>query len=179
MPKKIVFLDRDGTINVDYGFVYQIKDWTFTNGAPEALKALKAAGYTLAVVTNQSGAGAGMYTENDVTVIHQHMQKLLAEKQAAVDIIAYCPHAREAGCDCRKPKTGMAKQIEERLGEIDYVNSWMIGDKIADLMFGKTLGTHTAIIRSRYWHQEELPQRPDIIADSLKEAAEKIIEIGN
>lgn len=173
---KVVFLDRDGTINVDSGFVHKVEDWKFTDRAAEGLKKLKAAGFRLAIITNQSGIGHEMYTLADMEEVHRHMESELAKSGVKLDAIAFCPHRRDGGCACRKPATGMAKQIEEKLGPIDYEGSWTIGDKEADLKFGKALGTRTALIRSRYWEEAALSEAPDFLASSLYEAAEKIIK---
>jgi D-glycero-D-manno-heptose 1,7-bisphosphate phosphatase len=169
---KVIFLDRDGTINVDHGFVYKIEDWEFTDRAPEALQLLQAAGYQLAIVTNQSGIARGLYTEEDMRHVHEHMREQLAKEGVTIAAIALCPHNRDSTCDCRKPKAGMAKQIEETIGTIDYQNSWTIGDKEADMGFGKNAGTKTALIKSKYWNEGELSEQPDLIVDSLYEFAQ-------
>lgn len=173
---KVVFLDRDGTINVDHGYVHKIEDWEFTPKAPEALKMLQDAGFALAIITNQSGIAQGLYTEADMKKLHQYMEVELAKAGVKLSVITYCPHSRDKNqCDCRKPLIGMAKQIEEKIGPIDYAASWTIGDKEADLMFGKTAGTKTALLRSRYWKEGELAEQPDIVADSLYEVAQGIV----
>ncbi len=176
MAKKVIFLDRDGTLNVDHGYVNEASHWQWIDGAIDACKKLQDAGFTLAVVTNQSGIAQGMYTLEDMHKLHEMMEHELADHGVQLAMIAYCPHARnQTDCDCRKPGIGMAKQIEAVIGEIDYVNSWIVGDKDADVMFGKNAGTYTAIIRSQYWTEESLSAKPDLIVNSLKEAAELII----
>lgn len=168
---KVVFLDRDGTINIDTEHWWKKEEWQFTDRAPEALKLLKEAGFALAVVTNQGAIELGLYTAAEVEALHQYMQELLTKEGVQIGAIAYCPHVTATNCDCRKPKTGMAKQIEGQVGPIDYAQSWMIGDKPADMMFGKNIGVQTALIRSGYWHDDDLPARPDIIVKSLYEAS--------
>lgn len=170
----MAFLDRDGTINVDDGYIHKVEDWQWCEGAIEGLKKLSEAGFTLAIITNQSGVGHDMYTEEDVDNVHEHMTSELEKHGVEFAAIAYCSHDREAGCDCRKPKTGMLKDIEPKVGEIDFENSWTIGDKFADVGFGKNLGTHTALIRSKYWSEDEMEDTPDIVVGSLLEAAEHI-----
>jgi len=172
---KVIFLDRDGTINVDNGYVHRPSDWKFVAQAPEGLKLLQEAGYTLAVITNQSGIGHGMYTESDMQALHEYMEQELGKHGVKLAAIAFCPHARDQHeCDCRKPQIGMAKQIEQKLGPIAYAESWTVGDKLADFGFGKNAGTKTALIRSRYWQEEELTDRPNVIVDSLYEFAQGI-----
>ena len=174
--KKVAFLDRDGTINIDHGYVNTIEDWEFVPGATAGMKLLQAAGFTLAVVTNQSGIAQGLYTQADMGKLHEHMKRLLLEEGVEIAHIAFCPHDREQDdCDCRKPKAGMAKQIEKIVGPIDFAASWIIGDKEADVGFGKNAGTHTALVTSEYWKQEDLKLQPDMIVDSLLEAAKEIV----
>ncbi len=172
---KVVFLDRDGTINIDHGFVHRIDRWEWVPGAIEGMKILQAAGYTLAVVTNQSGIAQGLYGEKEMQELHAFMKEELSKAGVYLAAIAFCPHGRDSTCDCRKPNSGMTKQVEKVVGEIDYANSWIIGDKMADVGFGKNAGTHTALIRSRYWKEEDAHRhKPDIIVDSLLNASEKI-----
>lgn len=177
MKQKVIFLDRDGTLNVDHGYVNEREMWEWIPGSIDACKQLQDAGYTLAIVTNQSGIAHGMYTEQDMLELHEYMEGQFAKHGVRIAMIAFCPHARnQTECDCRKPKIGMAMQIEAKIGEIDYANSWIVGDKEADLLFGKNAGTKTALIRSKYWEEGKLTQQPDMIVSSLREAAEKIVE---
>lgn len=172
--KKVVFLDRDGTINVDLGYVHKVEDWKFTARAPEALKKLQDVGFALAVVTNQSAIGEGLYDEAAVKELHAHMVEQLALAGVTLAAIAYCSHALAESCNCRKPETGMSDMVEDEIGAIDYAASWMIGDKPKDVSFGKRLGMQTALIRSRYWQDGELEEQPDMIVGSLFKAVEKI-----
>lgn len=171
MSKKVVFLDRDGTINIDTEHWWKKEEWQFCERVPEALKLLHEAGFALGIVTNQGAIELGRYSAAEVQSLHQYMQELLKNHDVQIDAIAFCPHATGAHCDCRKPKTGMAKQIEAQVGPIDYASSWMIGDKPSDLMFGKNIGARTILIRSGYWHDDDLPAQPDIIVKSLYEAS--------
>ena len=174
---KVIFLDRDGCINVDHDEWWRADLFQLHDHVPEALKMLRATGYKLALITNQGGVATGLYTNEEVIELHQLMQKQLAADGAELDAIAYCPHhSKKTICECRKPKPGMAKKIEEELGEIDYANSWMIGDKDTDVGFGKNNGTRTAIIKTgQYWQDEsELKFKPDLIVDSLFDFAQKV-----
>lgn len=173
--KKVVFLDRDGTINVDRGYVSLVEDWEFEDGVIQALTALQAAGFTLAIVTNQSGIGRGMYEEDAMHKLHAHMNKLLADAGVTIHALAYCPHAPEDNCECRKPQPGMAKIIERQIGAIDYANSWMVGDRPADVGFGKAIGAKTALIKSSYWNENDIKLAPDIVVSSLFEAVPEIL----
>lgn len=173
--ERVVFLDRDGTINVDHGYVHRVADWEFHLGAPEALRDLQSAGYQLIVVTNQSGVGQGLYPESAVHELHQHMEAELEKAGVKLTAVLYCPHARDAGCSCRKPKPGMVEAAEKLVGGIAYRDSWMVGDKVADILCGQNHGMRTALLRSQYWQQSELPFQPHVVADSLAEAAHVIV----
>jgi len=176
MPRPVIFLDRDGTLNVDKGFVHRVADWEFTDRAPDALRELRDAGYALALVTNQSGVGRGYFTLDDVHVLHEYVRQRLSEQGVSLDAIAVCPHAPDDGCECRKPRTELARQIETQLGEpIAYERSWAIGDKLSDLEFGRALGTQVCLLRSRYWDEDQLPGASVLITDSLYESAQAII----
>lgn len=176
---KVVFLDRDGTINVDRGYVHRIEDWEFTDRATDAITLLRVAGFCIAVVTNQSGVAAGMYSMSDVDMVHAYMHKQVAVAGTRIDAVAVCPHAPSNGCNCRKPRTGMAHLIAEQLSAaIDYQSSWTIGDKPSDIGFGLAIGTNTALIRSRYWTEDDPSVKPTLIVDCLYDAAMLIVDAG-
>lgn len=176
MSKKVVFLDRDGPINIDEGYVSTIERWRFAPRAIEGMKLLQDAGFTLVVITNQSAIAEGKYTETDMHLLHNFMLSELKNSGVEIAVVAFCPHGRDQDdCKCRKPKTGMIDQIIPKVGKIDYEQSWTIGDKSIDVGFGKTLGTHTALLRSRYWIPENIEIKPDMVVDSLFEAAQKIV----
>jgi len=175
---KVIFLDRDGTINVDRGYIHRIEDWEFTDRAQEALKKLQENDFLLCVVTNQSGVGHGLYTEDDMHALNDHMAKKLGKDGISLAAVAYCPHHREAGCGCRKPKRGMVDSIVKQVGEVDFSDSWTVGDKLLDVGLGENVGTKTALIRSRFWDAVDLKEsgmKPDLIVESLYEAVERII----
>ncbi|MEX1997163.1 MAG: HAD family hydrolase [Candidatus Andersenbacteria bacterium] len=177
MPRNVIFLDRDGTINVDHGYVFKKEDWELIPKVPEALKLFQQAGYALAIITNQSGIAYHYYTTHDMRRLHDFMVEQLRQQGITTPAIAFCPHDRDSTCDCRKPRAGMARHIEEQIGAINYPASWTIGDKVADLGFGQALGTHTALIRSSYWQEERLTSAPELVVDSLYEAAHNIVTL--
>lgn len=149
---KAVFLDRDGTLNIDYGYVHKIDDFHFIEGSIEALKKLKEMGYLLVLVTNQSGIARGYFTEQEFLQLTEWMDWSLADRGVDLDGIYYCPHHPEAklaefkqDCDCRKPKSGMLLQAIEELN-IDPARSIMIGDKIEDLFAGQGAKIRTNIL---------------------------------
>lgn len=173
-PKRVVFLDRDGTINVDHGYVHAIAQWQFLPGAPEALRRLQEAGYVLAVTTNQSGVASGRFPESAILALHAHMTRELAAYHVSFAAVVYCPHAREGGCGCRKPEPGLARQVEAIVGPIDYGASWVIGDKPSDVAFGQNIGTRTAFIRGQHTVAESRAVPADMHVDSLLEFAQLV-----
>ncbi|MDD7544451.1 D-glycero-beta-D-manno-heptose 1,7-bisphosphate 7-phosphatase [Actinobacillus porcinus] len=135
---KAIFLDRDGTLNVDHGYVHQIDDFQFIEGSIEALQELKKMGYLLVLVTNQSGIARGYFSEEQFLSLTEWMDWSLADRGVDLDGIYYCPHHPEGkgefkqDCDCRKPKGGMLLQAIKEL-HVDPARSFMVGDKVEDL----------------------------------------------
>ncbi|MFO7577560.1 MAG: D-glycero-beta-D-manno-heptose 1,7-bisphosphate 7-phosphatase [Pelovirga sp.] len=153
---RAVFLDRDGTINVEKDYLYRPEDLSFIPGAPEAIAKLNRAGYLVVVVTNQSGVARGFFTMEDVMTLHKHMQQMLLEYGARVDAFYVCPHHPDAGtgqyagsCRCRKGQPGMLLNAATEL-KIDLERSYMIGDKISDIEAGKAAGCHCLLVRTGY-----------------------------
>ncbi len=156
-----VFLDRDGTINVEKEYLYRIEDFEFIPGAPEAIKRLKNAGYLVIVVTNQSGVARGYYSLDDVDKLHQHIQTELAKYGTAVDAFYSCPHHPTEGvnefvknCDCRKPEPGMLLRAAKDFGA-DLKRSIMVGDKFADIKAGESVGCNCFIVLTGYGMSEK------------------------
>lgn len=158
--KRAVFLDRDGTINIEKDYLYQIRDFEFIPGTEEAIRLLNQAGFMVIVVTNQSGVARGYYTEEDVESLHRHIDRELGKYGAHVDAWYYCPHHNSGRgsyalpCNCRKPLPGMLRKAAERYG-IDLGNSFMIGDKLADVEAGLAAGCSTILVRTGYGAKEE------------------------
>lgn len=135
---RAIFLDRDGTINVEKHYLHKIEDFTFLPNAIEGLKLLQNAGYLLVIVTNQSGIGRGYYTVEDFLTLNDWMLEILINQGVKIDKVYFCPHHPEArtekyrvDCECRKPKVGMYQQAITEL-DIDVDASFAIGDKIRD-----------------------------------------------
>ncbi len=136
---KAVFLDRDGTINVEKHYLYKIEDFEYLDGVVEGLKALSDRGYLLVVITNQSGIARGYYSEEDYEKLDAWMKSDLLDKGVKIAGTYYCPHLSDASvkkyaleCECRKPKTGLFWQAAKDLN-IDMDHSFAIGDKERDL----------------------------------------------
>ena len=144
--KRAVFLDRDGVLNKDNGYVSQVDDFEFIDGVIEACKTLKEKGYLLVLITNQSGIARGYFTEEQFHTLTEWMDWSLADRGVDLDGIYYCPHHAEKGvgeykidCDCRKPKPGMLFSAIEEL-DIDVKKSVLIGDKVSDIQAGIAAG---------------------------------------
>lgn len=147
--KRAVFLDRDGVINVDNGYVSQRDDFEFIDGVIDACKALKEKGYLLVVITNQSGIARGYFSEEQFHTLTEWMDWSLADRGVDLDGLYYCPHHAEKGigeykidCDCRKPKPGMLIGAIADLN-IDVSQSILVGDKVSDIQAGLAAGIKT------------------------------------
>ena len=146
---KAIFLDRDGTINVDKGYVYKPEDMEFIDGAPEAIRHMNELGYKVIVISNQSGIARGFYTSEDVLRLHQYMDTELAKYGARVDAYYFCPHHPDYGppCECRKPKTGLVERAIMDF-DIDAGKSWMVGDKASDAECAKNAAMRAALVQT-------------------------------
>lgn len=141
-----VFFDRDGTLNVDHGYVSDIEQFDFIEGSIEALIALQAMGFALVLVSNQSGIARGLFSEQAFMTLTEWMDWSLADRGVDLDGIYYCPHhpagkvaAFRQQCDCRKPQPGMLLSAAEALN-IDMAVSYMVGDKLEDMQAGAAAG---------------------------------------
>ena len=175
--RRAVFLDRDGTINVEKEYLYRIEEFEFITGAPPAIRLLNEAGFFIVVVTNQSGVARGYYAEEDVDNLHGYINSELAKAGARVDAWFYCPHHRlgkgsySLECKCRKPLPGMLLDAARRYG-IDLAASVMIGDKLDDIKAGLAAGCRSILVRTGYGAVEEarVPDGVDVY-DNLLDAA--------
>lgn len=138
MKNKAVFLDRDGTINVEKHFLYKIEDFEFLTGAVEGLKLLQRAGFLLIIITNQSGIARGYFTEEEYLKLTEWMLAELEKSGVKISKVYYCPHLPEAEilkykkiCHCRKPETELFEQAVKDF-DIDLSKSFAIGDKLRD-----------------------------------------------
>lgn len=172
-----IFLDRDGVINQDREYVSQIDDFHFIDGSIEAMRALKQAGWKLIVVTNQSGIARGFYSEDEFLQLTEWMDWSLSDRGVDLDGIYYCPHHPDFGeaCHCRKPKPGMLLDAAGEL-DLDMANSWMIGDKAADMQAAEAAGVASRIlVRTGKELTEEGEKLATFVCDDLAAAARHIL----
>lgn len=140
--KKALFLDRDGVINEDFGYVYEVKNFIFKDEIFKAVKGFVDSGFIVIIVTNQSGIGRGYYTLEQFNELSEFMLGEFAKNGIEIAKICFCPHAPEEDCECRKPKPKMIIDAANEF-KIDLPNSIMIGDKDSDIKAGKSAGVGT------------------------------------
>lgn len=144
---KALFLDRDGVINIDHGYVGKVENFEFVDGILDCIRRLQTKGFQPIVVTNQSGIGRGYYSLEDFEAVTAAMLEGMREHGIAIDRshVFFCPHTPDEGCDCRKPAPGMFLQAQKRFG-IDMPASIMIGDKPSDIEAAEAAGVGRAIL---------------------------------
>jgi D-glycero-D-manno-heptose 1,7-bisphosphate phosphatase len=165
---KAIFLDRDGVINEDRGYVYKQDDFIFKKHIFEALRHFQKHGYLIFVVTNQSGIARGYYSEDDFLKLTEYMMDKFAKNGITITKLYYCPHAPEANCSCRKPNPAMLLKAKNEF-DVDMSASWLIGDKQSDIEAAARAGITNAI----YFGEGENTAKYRI--KSLKEAVEIIL----
>ncbi len=163
---RFVFLDRDGTIIRDAGYGPEVRDCALLPGAVEGLSRLAAAGFELAIVTNQSGIGRGYFDEAHYARFRDHLEGELERLGVPVARTYHCPHAPDAGCDCRKPEPGMLLRARDELGA-DLAASWVVGDKPSDVGLAERGGCAGGLLVGR-------GLEPGTVTD-LREAADRIL----
>jgi D-glycero-D-manno-heptose 1,7-bisphosphate phosphatase len=175
-----VFLDRDGTIAEEVGYLNHLDRFRMFPFAGAAIRRLNQAGLPVVVVTNQSGVARGYFPESLVQQVNDCMQRELTAAGARVDAIYYCPHSSEDHCECRKPGTGMMERAA-REHHIDLSRSYMVGDRYGDMELAFRAGCKAIFVRTGYglgeetWHAKEWPRQPDAILDDLQQAADWIV----
>jgi D-glycero-D-manno-heptose 1,7-bisphosphate phosphatase len=146
--RKLVILDRDGVINVDSdAFIKSPDEWVAIPGSLEAIARLNQAGYRVAVASNQSGIGRGLFDMAALNAMHAKMHRQAAAVGGRIDAVFFCPHTAQDHCECRKPQPGMLKMIAERF-EIVPADTPVVGDSLRDLQAGAALGFPTHLVRS-------------------------------
>ena len=183
-----VFLDRDGTINEQMGYVNHLSRFQLLPGVARAIRGLNEAGLAVVVVTNQSGLARGYFPESLLEAVHAELHRLLAREGAHLDGLYICPHHPEAreerfrlDCNCRKPRTGLLERAAAELG-LDLGRSYMVGDRWSDLRCGAAVGATTVLVLTGYGRGDALyvgpgqTVQPDHVAEDLEAAARWILD---
>jgi D-glycero-D-manno-heptose 1,7-bisphosphate phosphatase len=184
---RAVFLDRDGTVNEEVGYLSDLSQLRLMPGAGAAIKRLNERGLLVVLVTNQSGVARGYFSESFVQETHGVLKQMLLKEGATIDGIYYCPHHPKAGnslytmaCDCRKPGTGMIDRAARDLN-IDVKRSFVVGDKWSDVELGQRAGANSILVNAAFGLGNTETVRPshlndpDFIAHSITEAVEWIL----
>ena len=179
--RKVVFLDRDGVINVDSpDYIKSWSEFQFISGSLEALKRLNESGFTIIVITNQSAVNRGMIPEPVLREMHDNMRCAVEKQGGCIADIFYCPHRPDEGCGCRKPKPGLIQQAQQR-HRLDPSTAWMVGDSVKDILCARNAGCgHAILVRTgngrsseRMLLEKQTP--PDHVVENLREAVDFII----
>jgi len=188
MKRRAVFIDRDGTVSDEVGYVNHPSRYKVFPYSAEAIKLVNRSGWLAILVTNQAGVARGYFAEDMIGKVHEILRLELERGGARLDAVYYCAHHPSVGeppfrfdCDCRKPKPGLVFRAAEEL-DIDLEKSWMVGDRYGDVELARNAGVRSAFVLSGYGRGEWEYQRaswkhqPDLIAEDLLEAVEKILE---
>ncbi len=168
MTIKTIFLDRDGVINKEVGYLHKIEDFEFINGVFDACLYFQSLDYQIIIVTNQSGIERGYYSENDFHTVTKWMLEQFKNKGIDILDVFFCPHGPKSACECRKPKPGMFIQANSKY-DIDMESSWMIGDKKADITAANSAGIqNTVLVKSGHVIDEE-NSNAKFILDSIEQ----------
>lgn len=190
MKRRAVFMDRDGTISEEVGYVNHPSRYHVFPYAAEAVRILNDAGWLAILVTNQAGVARGYFTEEMIKAVHGVLEDELSTAGARLDAIYYCAHHPSVGeppyrfdCDCRKPRPGLIRSAAAAF-DIDLMRSWMIGDRYSDIELAHNAGVRSAFVLSGYGRGEWEYQRaawksePEMVAENLLEAVRKIVDEG-
>lgn len=176
--RRAVFLDRDGTLNVDPGYIADPAQIEIYLGVVEGLRLLSEKGFLLIVVTNQSGISRKFYTHEIVGAIHARIQSFLEARGVRIDAFYYCPHHPDEKCACRKPGTALFERASEE-HSLDLASSAIIGNGASDIEAGRRLGLLTVYVPTPRFRLEREPVEKvgaDLVAESFREACRKVAE---
>jgi D-glycero-D-manno-heptose 1,7-bisphosphate phosphatase len=175
-----VFLDRDGTIAEEVGYLNHASRFRMFPFAAAAVRRLNEAGLRVIVVTNQSGVSHGYFPESLVHTVNELMSQQFAKAGAGIDAIYYCPHTSAENCSCRKPRTGMLERAAKEHA-LDLQRSFVVGDRYGDVELARNVHAQSILVRTGYgegelaWHAAKWPLQPDFVAQDLAEAANWIL----
>lgn len=185
--KPVVFLDRDGTLNVEIGYIRKVDDLNLIEGAGQAVKKLNDKGVAAVLVTNQTGAARGYYPESHIHSLNERLLMLLKNEGAFLDDVYYCPHLEEGevkefsfACDCRKPAKGMVEKALADHPEYDSSRTFVVGDKATDVELAQNCGAKGVLVKTGYGEavlkgEYQNPVQADFEAGSIVEAVDWIL----
>ncbi len=168
MTIKTIFLDRDGVINKEVGYLHKIEDFEFINGVFDACLYFQSLDYQIIIVTNQSGIERGYYSENDFHTVTKWMLEQFKNKGIDILDVFFCPHGPKSACECRKPKPGMFIQANSKY-DIDMESSWMIGDKKADITAANSAGIQNTVLVKSGHVIDDKNSNAKFILDSIEQ----------
>jgi D-glycero-D-manno-heptose 1,7-bisphosphate phosphatase len=187
MPRPAVFMDRDGTLSHEVGYVNHVSRFRLYPWAVDAVRLANRSGFLAVVVTNQAGVARGYFPETVIHEVHASLVASMKAGDARLDGIYFCPHHPSAGeppyrrdCDCRKPKPGLVERAAAEL-DIDLPRSFVIGDRLGDLELAWRVGARGVLVRSGYglgemtYHAPSWPRQPDLVSENVLEAVERIV----
>jgi len=175
-----VFLDRDGTIAEEVGYLDHLTRFRMFPFAAQAIRRLNEAKLPVIVITNQSGVARGYFPESLISAVHELMTTQLAKEGAHVDALYYCPHKEDDACACRKPKPGMLESAAREHG-LDLRRSFVVGDRYGDIELALGVGAHSILVRTGYGEGEmksnsaKWPAPPEFVAENMADATDWIL----
>ncbi len=185
--RPVVYLDRDGTLNVEDGYIRQLERLVLIPGAAQAVRRLNEAGVAAVLITNQSGAARGYYPESHILDLNNRLVGLLEKDGAHLDAVYYCPHLPDgtvaeftSNCKCRKPEIGLVERACMDDQSLDKNRSYVVGDKSTDVELAHNIGGKGVLVRTGYGEQVldgtyQWPVKPDYIASEITEAIDWIL----
>lgn len=191
MKRPALFIDRDGTISEEVGYINHPSRFRVFPYSAEAIRILNESGWLAILITNQAGVARGYFSEEVIQKVHDQLTRDLQNESARLDAIYYCAHHPSVGeppyrfdCDCRKPKTGLIQQAAKDF-EIDLPVSWMAGDRYSDVELARNAGLRSAFVLSGYgrgeWEYQSSTwqHQPDLVCENLLEAVKSIVNHGS
>ncbi|HET9314866.1 MAG TPA: HAD family hydrolase [Vicinamibacteria bacterium] len=183
-----IFIDRDGTLSHEVGYVNHVSRFQVFSYAVDAVRLVNRSPFAAVLVTNQAGVARGYFPESLIGEVHASLRETLAAGGARLDGIYYCPHHPSAGeppyrcdCDCRKPRPGLLHRAAGDLG-LDLARSYVVGDRHGDLQLAWKVGARAVLVKSGYgrgelaYHAPSWPRQPDLVAEDLLEAVSRILD---
>jgi D-glycero-D-manno-heptose 1,7-bisphosphate phosphatase len=188
MKNRAIFIDRDGTLNEDVGYITEISQFRLFDFAAESIKLINDAGWYAVIITNQAGIARGDYTEEFLVQIHAQMETSLLRRGARLDAIYYCPHHPDFGvppyrqdCNCRKPKPGLIEKAAKD-HSLDLRECYVIGDRSRDVETGYAVGARSVMVMTGYGREEYSNQhatwtrQPDYVCENVLDAVRWILD---